>query len=134
MDNSQKNEEDNNKENTLSTNHIKQLKNLNFFELVKSEELSDKKEALDILTKIFNDIDSIIDKYEILIKISKEIFPLILNISIPSFSHTKNIKNIELYIFTGKFLLQFLFNKEYVLDFSDFQETKNKKISLSYIS
>ena len=126
MDNSQKNEEDNNKENTLSTNHIKQLKNLNFFELVKSEELSDKKEALDILTKYFNDIDSINDKYEILIKISKEIFPLILNISIPSFSHTKNIKNIELYIFTGKFLLQFLFNKEYVLDFSDFQETKNK--------
>ena len=121
----------NNEDNKFKNRHIEQLQNLNFFNLIKSEELIYKKEALDILIEYFNDINSINEKYEILINISKKIFPLILNISVLSLSHVKNIKNIELYINFGKFLLQFLFNKEYILDFSDFKEN-NDKISKKY--
>ena len=127
MDNNENIVKENNKgENKFEKKHLEQLQKLNFFNLIKSEELIYKKEALDILIEYFNDIDSINYKYEIIIKISKEIFPLILNISVHTLSHTKNIKNIELYITTGKFLLQFLFNKEYILDFSDFNETDDK--------
>ena len=127
MDNNEnKEEENNNEENIFENKHIEKLQELNFFNLIKSEELIYKKEALDILIEYFNEIDSFNNKYEVLINISKNIFPLILNISVPSLSHVKNIKNIELYIKFGEFLLQFLFNKEYILDFSDFKENEDK--------
>ena len=102
-----------------------ELDNLNIFTLFKSDSLIDKKKALELLIKYFNDLDCIIDKYEILIRISKDILPLLLNISTPSYSSELKLTNFELYISTGKFLLQFLYNKEFILDFSDFIHSDN---------
>ena len=123
-------EKNNFKDYTFERNYKKEFENLNIYNLIKSDLLLDKKEALERLKKYFNEIESNSEKYEILIKSSEEIFPFLLNISIPSFKHEKNNKNIELYINIGKFLLLFLFNNEYILDFSDF--INNKDISQKF--
>ena len=123
-------EKNNFKDYTFERNYKKEFENLNIYNLIKSDLLLDKKEALERLKKYFNEIESNSEKYEILIKSSEEIFPFLLNISIPSFKHEKNNKNVELYINIGKFLLLFLFNNEYILDFSDF--INNKDISQKF--
>ena len=112
-------------ENKLEKENKELFQNLNIYNLIKSESLTDKNEALELLMKYFNDKNSLIDKYKTLIKISKEIFPLLFNISLTPISDEKNIENIELYINTGKYFLQFLFNKEFLLDFTSFENEDN---------
>ena len=120
---------DKNNSNTikLEKKYEEQLEKLNIFNLIKSENLIDKKEALELLMKFFNNFDSLLDKYEAVIKILNKIFPILLNINIGStpISNEIDIKNIDLYINIGKYLLQFLFNEEYILDFSLFENSGN---------
>ena len=108
-------------------NYATQLENLNIYNLIKSDKLRDKFKSLELLEKYFNSFDNFKEKYETLLKIKEEIIPLLLNISMPSLSHEKNIKNIEVYISTGKFLIKFLFNKEYIFDFTNFINPKNEE-------
>ena len=118
-------DENNSKDNKLQKEYKEQLYNLNIYNLIKSESLIDKNEALKLLIEYFNDKSSLIDKYETLIKISEEIFPSLLNISSTPQPDEKNNKNIELYINTGNYFLQFLFNKEFLLDFTSFENDDN---------
>ena len=118
-------DKNNSKDNKLEKEYKEQLYNLNIYNLIKSESLIEKNEALKLLIKYFNDKSSLIDKYETLIKISEEIFPFLLNISSTPQPDEKDSKNIELYINSGKYFLQFLFNKEYLLDFTSFENTDN---------
>ena len=118
-------DKNNSKDNKLKKEYTEKLYNLNIYELIKSESLIDKNVALKLLIEYFNDKSSLIDKYETLIKISEEIFPSLLNISSTPQPDEKNNKNIELYINTGKYFLQFLFNKEFLLDFTSFENDDN---------
>ena len=118
-------DKNNSKDNKLEKEYKEQLYNLNIYNLIKSESLIKKKEALRLLITYFNDKSSLLDKYETLIKISEEIFPFLLNISSTPQPDEKDSKNIELYINTEKYFLQFLFNKEYLLDFTSFENTDN---------
>ena len=118
-------DKNNSKDNKLEKEYKEQLYNLNIYNLIKSESLIEKNEALKLLIKYFNDKSSLLDKYETLIKISEEIFPFLLNISSTPQPDEKDSKNIELYINTEKYFLQFLFNKEYLLDFTSFENTDN---------
>ena len=118
-------DKNNSKDNKLEKEYKEQLYNLNIYNLIKSESLIEKNEALKLLIKYFNDKNSLIDKYKTLIKISEEIFPFLLNISSTPQPDEKDSKNIELYINTEKYFLQFLFNKEYLLDFSSFENADN---------
>ena len=101
-------------------NYKKEFKILNIYDLSKSNELKDKKESLNLLTKTFNNLKYFSEKYDLLSKISNEIFPSLLNLILPSLSHKKNTKIIELYINIGNFLLNFFFNRDYIFDFSSF--------------
>lgn len=118
-------DKNNSKDNKLKKEYTEKLYNLNIYDLIKSESLLDKNEALKLLIEYFNDKSSLIDKYETLIKISEEIFPSLLNISSTPQPDEKNNKNIELYINTGNYFLQFLFNKEFLLDFTSFENDDN---------
>ena len=111
----------------LEKKYEEELENLNIFNLIKSDSLIDKKQVLELLTKNFNQFDSLLDKYETLIKILSRIIPMLLNINIGStpIPNEINIKNIDLYINIGKYLLEFLFNEQYILDFSSFEKTDN---------
>ena len=106
-------------------NYIEEIKNLNIYNLIKSDFIMDQRDALNLLIQYFNDEDLLIKKYEILIKISEEIFPLLFNTTPTPLSDEKNLKDIELFVVAGKFLLQFLFDKEYLLDFSSFDNSDN---------
>ena len=88
-------EKNNFKDYTFERNYKIEFENLNIYNLIKSDLLLDKKEALERLKKYFNEIESNSEKYVILIKSSEEIFPFLLNISIPSFKHEKNNKNVS---------------------------------------
>jgi hypothetical protein len=88
-------------------NQIIEFISLNIYDLSKSNNLKDKKESLLLITKYFNDLQYYTEKYELLNNIYQEIFPSLLNLTLPSLSHQKNTKNIELYINFGKFLLKF---------------------------
>ena len=72
-------EKNNFKDYTFERNYKKEFENLNIYNLIKSDLLLDKKEALERLKKYFNEIESNSEKYEILIKSSEEIFPFLLN-------------------------------------------------------
>ena len=108
-----------------------EFKELNIYKLSESESLKDKEESLDLLSNIFNKLKYFTEKYDLLIKISKEIFPSLLNLSLPSFNHKSNSKYMDLYIKFGKFLLKFLFNYKYIFDFSAFN-SNSKEISEKY--
>ena len=60
-----------------------------------------------------------------MIKISEEIFPLLINITSTPISQEDTSNNIDIYKNIGKFLLEFLFNKDYLLDFSSFKNEEN---------
>ena len=108
-----------------------ELEELNIYKLSKSEELKDKEQSLILLSKFFNNLQYFTEKYDLLNRISREIFPSLLNLSLPSLIHTKNSKYIDLYIKFGKFLLKFLFNSKYIFDFSVFN-SNSKEIKGKY--
>ena len=112
-------------------NYKKEFKSLNIYNLSKSEDLKDKKQSLFLLSNFFNNLKYFTEKYELLKLISKEVFPSLLSITLPDFSHKKNSKNLELYINFGNFLLRFLFSHEYIFDFSSFN-LKSEEISEKY--
>jgi len=101
-------------------NYKKEFEDMDIYNLCKSDEIKDKNKSLLLLTKLFNNFEYFNEKYEFLNIISKELFPSLLNLKLPELTHKKNTKNIELYINIGKFLLKFLFNKNYMFDFSPF--------------
>ena len=101
-------------------NYKKELEKLNIYNLSKSKKLVDKKQALSLLTKIFNNFKYFTEKYEFLNLVSSELFPSLLNLTLPALSHKKNLQNLDLYISFGKFLLKFVFAHEYIFDFSHF--------------
>ena len=61
----------------LEKKYEEELENLNIFNLIKSDSLIDKKQVLELLTKNFNQFDSLLDKYETLIKILSRIIPML---------------------------------------------------------
>ena len=105
-------------------NYKKEFEDMDIYNLSKSEEIKDKNKSLLLLTKFFNNFEYFNEKYEFLNIISKELFPSLLNLKLPELTHKKNTKIIELYINIGKFLLKFLFNKNYMFDFSPFNTPK----------
>ena len=112
--------------------HYKQeLKNLDIYNLSKSKKIEDRKKALFLLSQLFNNFKYFIEKYEFLNLIALELFPSLLNLTLPNLSHKKDLKNIDLYINFGKFLLKFLFTHEYIFDFNDFS-VNPEKISNKY--
>ncbi len=112
--------------------HYKQeLKNLDIYNLSKSKKIEDRKKALFLLSQLFNNFKYFIEKYEFLNLIASELFPSLLNLTLPNLSHKKDLKNIDLYINFGKFLLKFLFTHEYIFDFNDFS-VNPEKISNKY--
>ena len=103
-----------------------EFETMNIYKLCKSKNIKDKKESISLISNIFNNLKYFSERYEFLIKISKEIFPYLLNLEKSSLSHKKNMNNIDLYILFGKFLLKFLFYHEYIFDFSKFKLNSNQ--------